>query len=59
MPGHEPPFVVALVELDEGVRMLGNLVGVDPASVRIGQPVEVEFTKVDDQLSLPNWRPRP
>ncbi len=58
VPGHEPPFVVALVELDEGVRMLGNLVDVDPATVAIGQPVEVAFTKIYDELTLPNWRPR-
>ncbi|WFN92248.1 bifunctional MaoC family dehydratase N-terminal/OB-fold nucleic acid binding domain-containing protein [Gordonia sihwensis] len=43
VPGRELPFVVALVELDEGVRMLGQLRGVDPDAVRIGMPVEVEF----------------
>jgi len=57
VPGHEPPFVIALVELEEGVRMLGNLIDVDPATVTIGQPVEVAFTVVDDELTLPNWRP--
>ena len=56
-PGHEPPFVVALVELEEGVRMLGNLVDVDPAAVSIGLPVEVVFDRIDDELTLPNWRP--
>jgi uncharacterized OB-fold protein len=58
VPGHAPPFVVALVELDEGVRMLGNLVDLDRGAVSIGQPVEVAFTKVDQDLTLPNWRPR-
>jgi uncharacterized OB-fold protein len=58
VPGHEPPFVVALVELEEGVRILGNLVDVDPGAVTIGQPVEVAFTKIDEELTLPNWRPR-
>lgn len=43
VPGRELPFVVALVELDEGVRMLGQLRGVDPENVAIGMPVEVEF----------------
>ncbi|GAC58015.1 hypothetical protein GOHSU_28_00710 [Gordonia hirsuta DSM 44140 = NBRC 16056] len=43
VPGRELPFVVALVELDEGVRMLGQLRGVDPAQVHIGLPVQVEF----------------
>lgn len=43
VPGRELPFVVALVELAEGVRMLGQLRGVDPAEVTVGMPVEVEF----------------
>ena len=37
------PFVIALIELEEGVRMLGELRDVDPAEVRIGMEVEVEF----------------
>lgn len=57
VPGREVPFVVALVELDEGVRMLGELTGVDPADVHIGAPVEVEFVPVDDDLTMPRWRP--
>jgi len=43
VPGRSLPFVIALVELDEGVRMLGELRGVDPATVAIGQRVQVEF----------------
>jgi uncharacterized OB-fold protein len=43
VPGRRLPFVIALVELDEGVRMLGELRGVDPAEVRVGYPVQVEF----------------
>ena len=58
VPGRDLPFVVALVELEEGVRMLGELVDVDPSTVTIGMPVEVELTRVDDELTLPNWRPR-
>jgi uncharacterized OB-fold protein/acyl dehydratase len=57
VPGHTPPFVVALVEVDEGVRMLGELLDTDPAAVTIGQRVELAFTKIDDELTLPNWRP--
>jgi uncharacterized OB-fold protein/acyl dehydratase len=56
VPGKQPPFVVALVELDEGVRMLGELIDVDPAAVTIGMPVEVALTKIDDELTLPFWR---
>jgi uncharacterized OB-fold protein/acyl dehydratase len=57
VPGKQLPFVVALVELDEGVRMLGEFVDVDPASVHIGMPVRVALTRVDDELTLPLWRP--
>jgi uncharacterized protein len=57
VPGREPPFVVALVELTEGVRMLGELAGVDPAKVEIGMPVRVGFDRIDDELTMPVWRP--
>ncbi|KXX55511.1 bifunctional MaoC family dehydratase N-terminal/OB-fold nucleic acid binding domain-containing protein [Rhodococcus sp. LB1] len=43
VPGRSLPFVVALVELEEGVRMLGELRGVDPAEVRVGMPVEAIY----------------
>jgi uncharacterized OB-fold protein len=43
VPGRTLPFVVALVELDEGVRLLGELRGVEPAQVTVGLPVQVEF----------------
>ncbi|MCI2418096.1 OB-fold domain-containing protein [Saccharopolyspora sp. K220] len=56
VPGKQLPLVVALVELDEGVRMLGELHGVDPEHVEIGQRVAVEFQRVDDELVLPGWR---
>ena len=37
------PYVIALIELDEGVRMMSNIVGCDPGDVRIGLPVKVTF----------------
>jgi uncharacterized protein len=58
VPGRELPFVVALVELEEGVRVLGELRGADPSWVRVGLPVEIDFDRVDDELTLPAWRPR-
>jgi uncharacterized OB-fold protein len=57
VPGRTVPFVVALVELEEGVRMLGELRDVDPQQVAIGMPVEVALTRIDDALTLPSWRP--
>ncbi len=43
VPGRSLPFVVALVELEEGVHMLGELRGVDPAEVTVGMPVEAIY----------------
>ncbi len=57
VPGKKPPFVVALVELTEGVRMLGELTGIEPGKVEIGMPVLVGFDRVDDELTMPVWRP--
>ncbi len=62
------PFVIALVELEEGVRMLGELRDVDPAEVEIGMAVEVEFLDMPgdasedaafgtDPWTLYAWRP--
>ena len=56
VPGHQVPFVIALVRLTEGVRMVGELLGVDPDQVRVGMPVRAEFVKVDAGLALPAWR---
>lgn len=57
IPGKELPLVVALVELDEGVRVLGEMPGIDPDSVHIGQHVEVAYQRIDDDLVLPIWKP--
>lgn len=58
VPGKELPFVVALVELDEGVRLLAELVDVAPSEVSVGLPVRISFLTVDDELTLPVWRKR-
>jgi uncharacterized protein len=56
VPGKQMPLVVALVALPEGVRMVGELLGVSPDRARIGLPVRVEFVRVDEALTLPAWR---
>jgi len=58
VPGKRLPIVIALVELDEGVRVLGEMTAVSPEEVRIGMPVQIEYLRVDDGLTLPAWRPR-
>jgi len=47
------PFVVALVELGEGVRMMTRITGSPPETVRIGAPVRVVFEQVSEGLTLP------
>jgi uncharacterized OB-fold protein len=53
----ELPYVVAMVDLDEGVRMMGNVTDVDPDTVSIGLPVEVWFAPADERFAIPLWRP--
>lgn len=55
VPGRTLPFVIALVELDEGVRMLGELRGVDPESVQIGLPVRATYIDFPDSDISPAW----
>lgn len=57
VPGKRLPIVIALVELTEGVRMLGELTGIEPERAEIGLPVRVKFARVDDELVLPGWQP--
>jgi len=57
VPGKRLPMVVALVQLPEGVRMVGEMPGVRPDQVRIGLPVRATFMRVDEDLTLPAWRP--
>jgi uncharacterized protein len=56
VPGKQLPMVVALVQLPEGVRMVGEIPGLRPDQVRIGLPVRVTFVRVDDDLTLPAWQ---
>jgi len=51
------PYVLALIELKEGVRMVSNILECDPNTVRIGMPVEVIFEDVTDEITLPQFRP--
>jgi uncharacterized OB-fold protein len=53
----ELPYVLAYVELEEGVRMLTNIVGCAPEAVRVGMLVEVSFDDVTPDVTLPKFRP--
>ena len=54
----ELPYVVAIVELEEGARMMTNLVDVppDPAQIAVGMPVEVVYDDVTPEITLPKFR---
>lgn len=51
------PYVLGYVELEEGVRMLTNIVECAPDDVRIGMPVEVVFDDATSELTLPKFKP--
>ena len=53
----ELPYVLAIVELDEGVRMMTNVVGCAPDAVRVGMPVQVVFEDVTAEITLAKFRP--
>ncbi|MGH3577019.1 MAG: bifunctional MaoC family dehydratase N-terminal/OB-fold nucleic acid binding domain-containing protein [Mycobacterium sp.] len=55
VPGRTLPFVIALVELEEGVRMLGELRNADPASVEIGMPVRATYIDFPASDVGPAW----
>jgi uncharacterized OB-fold protein len=56
VPGRELPIVIALVDLDEGVRTVGEVVDVPAEEIDIGMRLRVDFQVVDDELTLPVWR---
>jgi uncharacterized OB-fold protein/acyl dehydratase len=58
VPMFEYPYVVAVIALEEGTRLISNVIDIDPGDVAIGMPVEVRFVAVDDELTLPLFAPR-
>jgi uncharacterized protein len=51
------PYAVGIVELDEGVRMMSNIVDCDVEDLRVGMPLEVLIVRATDDVGLPFWRP--
>ena len=52
----EVPYNIAVVELDEGVRMTTNVVGCANAELWIGMPLEVTFEHVSEAVAIPKFR---
>ena len=55
-PAFEYPVFAALVDLDEGIRVVSNLVGIEPADIEIGMPLEVTFAPAGDDRQVPVFR---
>ncbi len=51
------PYVIAVVILEEGVRMLSNIVECDPDVLQCDQAVEVTFVKRTDEFTMPMFKP--
>jgi len=57
VPAFDYPLAVGLIELEEGTRLVANVIRIDPGEIRVGMPVEVEWVDHDPDLSLPAFRP--
>ena len=55
----EAPYVIAVVELDEGPRMLSNLIDIEPTpeTVQVDMPVEILFQDVNEEMTMFKFRP--
>src|ERR1700733_8157727 len=58
VPGFTPPYAIAVVELDEGPRMMSNIVDCPqtPEALELDMKLEVAFEKLDDTITLPLFR---
>jgi uncharacterized OB-fold protein len=54
----EVPYAVVVVKLEEGPKIISNLIGIKPHEIKCGMPVEVVFEKAGDEIMLPKFRPR-
>jgi uncharacterized OB-fold protein len=59
VPGFEPPYAIAVVELAEGPRLMTSLVDVaqTPEALVLDMPLVVKFQRLDDEISLPVFAP--
>jgi uncharacterized OB-fold protein len=56
-PNLSAPYTIVLVDLDEGVRMMSNLVNCPPEDARVGMPVRVAWEALSDGRHLPMFEP--
>ncbi len=51
------PYIAAIIELDEGVRLMSNVIGIAPEKMTVDMPVEVVFDDVTPEVTLPKFAP--
>jgi uncharacterized OB-fold protein len=56
-PAFQVPYVVAIVQMEEGWYMMSNVVDAELEDVKIGMPLQVTFHKMSDEITLPYFRP--
>lgn len=54
---NDVPYGIAVIELEEGPRMVGNSVDMKPEDLKVGMPMEAVFNDVTDEVTLVNWKP--
>ncbi len=59
VPGFTPPYAIAVVELDEGPRLMSNIVNCPqtPEALQLDMALEVAFEKIDDEITLALFQP--
>ncbi len=59
VPGFTPPYAIAVVQLDEGPRLMSNIIDCPqtPEALELDMRLEVAFEKLDDTITLPLFRP--
>lgn len=59
VPGFEPPYSIAVVTLEEGPRMLTNIIGCPqtPEALQLDMPLRVEYQDLDERITLPVFHP--
>ena len=55
----EAPYAIAIIQLEEGPRMMGNIHGIEntPENLVLDMPLKVVFTDANDETAIPNWEP--
>ena len=57
--GERVPYVAAVVDLEEGPRAMTNVVDCEPDALEVGMPVEVTFRELNEEFTVPVFKPAP